>query len=153
MAVAHVFDVGILGPVELVGGDSHPLLGEDILGNAGRIGVIENFANLLLDRLNFIFPGALSPGHTRLTVLVQDVEWHRRKPAVGVQGVGAYVSGGDAQDGDSCWSGYVALQPVKMGIDGSRLPSCVGENRVIDLWEEALSGEGKHGAGLDTGTK
>lgn len=57
MPVVHIFDVGILGPVEFVGRYSHPLLDEHPLGDACRVGVTEQFANLLLYRLNFILAG------------------------------------------------------------------------------------------------
>jgi len=37
-----------------------------------------------------------------------------------------------------------------MGVDGFGFPSGVGENRVIDLREGALGGEGEEGAGLNS---
>lgn len=73
MPVAHVLDVGVLGPVKFIRRDADPLFDEYILGDALGVGVAEEFPDLLLDRFDLVFPGALAPGHALLPVLVEDV--------------------------------------------------------------------------------
>src|SRR5690606_6965824 len=59
MPVTHVLDVRVLRAVEFIRGDSYPLLDENALWDVCRIGVAEQFADLLLDWLDLIFAGAL----------------------------------------------------------------------------------------------
>src|SRR5258707_269026 len=98
MAVAHVLDVRVLGPVEFIGGDSDPLLDEHPLRDTRRVGVPEDFPDLLLDRLDFIFAGALASRHTRAPVFIEDIERHRRESMIGVECTLPDVSRGDSQD-------------------------------------------------------
>lgn len=55
---AHVFDVRVLRAVELVGGDTDPLLDEHPLRNPLRIRVTKEFGDFPFNRLDPIFPGA-----------------------------------------------------------------------------------------------
>lgn len=68
---------------------------------------------------------------------------------VRVEGVVADAAGGHAQDGDAGRSGDLALQSVEVRVYRAGFPSGVGEDRVIDLGEDALGGQGEQGAGLD----
>ncbi|PIM71297.1 hypothetical protein CTU88_14350 [Streptomyces sp. JV178] len=57
---------------------------------------------------------------------------------VRVQGILADVSRGDAQDGYPCGFGYLAFQAAQVRIDGLGFPACVGENGLVDLWENTV---------------
>ncbi|PAK28002.1 hypothetical protein CJD44_00695 [Streptomyces sp. alain-838] len=131
-------DVRVLRAVEFIRGDSYPLLDENALRDAYRIGVAEQFADLLLDWLDLIFAGALPPGHPRSPVLIEDVERHGGEPVIRVQGVVSDISGRHAQYRYPGGGGYLFFQAVKVCIDRCGFPSGVGENRVVDLGENAL---------------
>src|SRR2546423_10573726 len=122
MAVAHVLDVGVLGPVELVGGDANPLLDEYPLRDTGGIGVAEEFANLLLDRLNFVFARALAPGHPILAVLIEDIQGHGSETACWIEGGVADVSRRYTQDGESYRCGYLLFQRAVIGVHATTFP-------------------------------
>ncbi|GAA2647549.1 hypothetical protein GCM10009864_08140 [Streptomyces lunalinharesii] len=70
-----------------------------------------------------------------------------------VEGVVPDVAAGHAQDGDAGRSGDLALQAVEVRVHRAGFPSGVGEDRVIDLGENALGGQGEQGAGLDSGAQ
>lgn len=67
-----------------------------------------------------------------------------------VEGVVANASGGDTQHRDSGGHGYLCLQAAEVLIYSSRFPTCVGEDGVIDLREDAFGRKSEHGAGLDS---
>ena len=104
-----------LGSVKLVGGYADPLVDENTLRDPGRIRKYEEVTNLLFDRLNVIFPGALAPGHPRSAVLVEDVKRHRSESMIRVQGVFSHVSGSDARDGCSGGLGYSPVARSQAG--------------------------------------
>lgn len=153
MPVAHVLDVGILGPVEFIGRYADPLIDEHALRDAQRMRVSEKFPDFLLDRFDLVFTGALSPGHPGSAVLVQDVERHGCETVFRVECVIADISRGDVYDGYACRFGYLLLQSFEMSVDSLRLPSRVGEYGVVDLGENSFGGHGEHRGGLNSGAE
>jgi hypothetical protein len=138
MPIAHVLDVSVLGSMEFIGRDADPLLDEHSLGDWCWVGVPEQFADLLLYWLDFIFARALSAGHPRSAVLIEDVERHGSEPVIRVQCIAANVAGcdtGNRYTGRLC---HLSFQSVQMRIDGLGFPVGIGENRVVDLGKDSF---------------
>jgi hypothetical protein len=66
------------------------------------------------------------------------VERHGGEPVIRVQGVVSDISGRHAQYGYPGGRGYLLFQAVKVRVNCFGFPAGVGENRVVDLRENAL---------------
>jgi hypothetical protein len=82
----------------------------------------------------------MTPGHAFGPVGSEGERWHGREPVGRVQGIRADVTGRDSDDRDGACSGEL-LQAIQMGVDSSRLPARVGENRRIERGNAAMQGE------------
>jgi hypothetical protein len=68
---------------------------------------------------------------------------------LGVEGVVADVADRDAVDRDPGGLGDLAVNAVKVLVDGGRLPARVGEDRAVQAGQATLGGEEEQGCGLD----
>lgn len=55
-----------------------------------------------------------------------------------IQRIASNISGCDAEDWNTGGLCHLLFQAVQMGVNGFRLPSRVGENRVADFGEDAF---------------
>lgn len=72
---------------------------------------------------------------------------------IGIQSVVANISGGDPKNRYSGRGGDFPFEAVEMRVDALRLPAGIGEDRVIDLGEDAFGGKGEESAGLNSRTE
>jgi hypothetical protein len=71
---------------------------------------------------------------------MQNVQWHRREPVVGIERVGADIARRDRVQGNPGVL-RVGTQPHEIVIDRGRLSSCVGEQRGVESRDHAITGE------------
>ncbi len=70
-----------------------------------------------------------------------------------VQGVVANIPGRHPEDRYSGRFCYLSLKAVEMSVNGFGLPSCIGEDRIVDLRESPFCRECEQCAGLYSGSE